>query len=94
MVSRDASTSKNTLHQCYTCDSAIDGAESCTADDSSPATGDLKDCPAEESHGCYIVEGCNAFWKENTSNNYHTTLGRVIFFSVKYVNETFKVIFQ
>ena len=43
--------------QCYQCDSAIDGADVCSADDNSPATGNLKDCPPEENKGCYIVEG-------------------------------------
>ena len=43
--------------QCYQCDSAIDGVEACSADDNSPATGNLKTCPPEENRGCYIVEG-------------------------------------
>ena len=43
--------------QCYQCDSAIDGEEGCSADDNSPATGNLQDCPPEENKGCYIVEG-------------------------------------
>ena len=43
--------------QCYECDSAIDGVEACSADDNSPAVGNLKECPPEENKGCYIVEG-------------------------------------
>ena len=34
------------------------------------------------------------FWKENTIYNCYIALEKLIFFSVKYVNETFKVIFQ
>jgi len=40
--------------QCYQCDSAINGIEAC--DDSSEHKGELINCPAEESRGCYIVE--------------------------------------
>ena len=46
--------------QCYECDSAIDGVEACSADDNSPATGNLKECPPGENRGCSIVEGDNS----------------------------------